>query len=243
VEIPKGASEEEIAKDNTAKEKGAEVENASWWSLGGSSGQADAKAGFAQGETKGNNASAAQKETKEDTEELRTESSMEAPEETPKEAPEEETTKDNTAEEKGAEVYNAFWCSMQVSPAHEDAKAESAQGEKEGSNESVAPKGDNEGSKQVATQKETKEDKEEGMESPSLTAWVASMHTNTTAFKTAWSAGLTGVGVVSLVVGAVRLCSGCGWHKGHGPHQWMNFLGKQIMNLFNGQVMIRLRQE
>jgi len=196
VEIPKEAPEEMTPKDRRAEEKRAEVENASWWSLGGSSGQVDAKAEIAQGQKEGSNVSAVQKETKEDTEELPTESSMEAPEETPKEAPEEETTKDNTAEEQRAEVKNAFGRSLLGSPAHEDVKAKSAQGEKEGSNESAMqkePKGNSEGSKEVAAQKETEEDKEEGMESPSPTAWVTNVHVNTTAFKTAWAAGLTGV--------------------------------------------------
>jgi len=59
-------------------------------------------------------------------------------------------------------------------------------------------KEENEESKEVAVQKETEERKEEGMESPSLTAWVASVQADTAAFNTAWSAGLTGLGPAQM---------------------------------------------
>merc|ERR1712129_396841 len=116
----------------------------------------DAKAESATGETERNNESEAQKETKE--------SPIEAPQETPKEAPEEETTRYDTAEEKVAEVENIFlpW-SLSGSPPHGDAKAESANGEQEGNNESAAQtetKEDNEGSKELEAQKETEDDED-----------------------------------------------------------------------------------
>jgi len=165
-------------------EKGAEVEN-----IGGSPPQEGAEAESAQGEEKGNNEPVVQKETKEDMEELPSDYPVEALQETPKEAPEEESTRDNLAEEKAAEVEN-----IGGSPPHEDAEAESAQGEEEGNDK----KENNEGSNELAAQKETEEDRDPVSESSSLSTWVASMGADSSAFGTAWSAGLTGLSLAQM---------------------------------------------
>jgi len=100
-----------------------------------------------------------------------------------------ESTRDNLAEEKGAEVEN-----IGGSPPHEDAEAESAQGEEEGNDK----KENNEGSNELAAQKETEEDGDPVSESSSLSPWVASMGADTSAFGTAWSAGLTGLSLAQM---------------------------------------------
>jgi len=100
-----------------------------------------------------------------------------------------ESTRDNLAEEKGAEVEN-----IGGSPPHEDAEAESAQGEEEGNDK----KENNEGSNELAAQKETEEDRDPVSESSSLSTWVASMGADSSAFGTAWSAGLTGLSLAQM---------------------------------------------
>merc|ERR1711920_132396 len=134
-------------------------------------------------------------------EELPSDNPMETLQETPKEASEEESTSDNMAEEKGAEVDNTSSWSLGGSPLHEDAEAKSAQGEEEGNDEAAAQKEkkeNNERSKKLAAQKETEEDEDPVSESLSLSAWVASMGADTSAFGTAWSAGLTGLSLAQM---------------------------------------------
>jgi len=196
-ETPREAPEEETTTDNTAEEKGAEVEIASSWSLSGSASQVSAKAEAAEGEEEGNN----EEEKKEVMEELPSESLVGTLQETTKEAPEEETTRDNTAEEKGAEADNASSWSLSGSAPHVSAKAEAAQGKEEENNESAAKKEEKEyngGCKELAVQNETEEEEDPVSESPSLSAWVASVGADTSAFGTAWSAGLTGLGLAEM---------------------------------------------